>query len=75
MGKIDKKQSHHLNFEKSPKRPININKVWYSHDHDYSPSNQEDLAKKAKKAHAFISDSPHIAFKPRDGVQKHYEIE
>lgn len=30
MGKIQKRQSHHLDFSKMPNRPQNINKVWYS---------------------------------------------
>ena len=37
IGRIAKRSSHHIEFEKQPNRPENVNKVWYKKETMITP--------------------------------------
>ena len=79
MGKINKKTSHHLNFQKSPARPVNINKVWYSKEKLISAVDWEEKQKNiTHRVHSFKSNSEHELYSTilnKDRVQNNLFIE
>ena len=42
IGKIAKRSSHHIAFEKQPNRPENVQKVWYQKGKVFTPIDRED---------------------------------
>ena len=74
IGKISKKYSHHIQFEKKPTRPENVNKIWYKKDNGFTPLDREDSERGLKRIHSFKSNSPHKVFTPKESLDKFYPI-